>query len=474
MAHYRANMSGPVCVNMVGYYRANGDIYLIYKSTVSGSFDYSSPSYTGNPGETSCLIADLDPATTYYFVARAMDLAGNIDLNTSQQSVTTLGSTSALYVDVKTGSDNPGCGTSSSPCRTITYTLAKSAGSQTIHVAKGLYSAASGETFPLQLKQGTIIDGEGYWWNGEKVIKETYIEGTTPMILGAANASIISCYLLPTGWGTTARAIDDAGHAITVFHCTIDGTLAPSLHGVAFFGESSLVGSRIENFSGGGGRGIQVWGAGNALINDNVVVNNSHGIEIGASNVVISNNWVEDIYSSGISVGVTDSLSTGIVVFRNYVTDVGIDGINIISATNTRVVRNIISDVGGYGISLWNYQQPANMVEVMNNTVMRGTSVGIHIIDGGARIIGNHIVCNVGGVFVRSDQVIDLRSNAWDHYPPTIDDGKGPFDAGCNGTYDICYEAAYALTPTSLYLPSSPKGSCIVGILPPPLTPPLR
>jgi parallel beta-helix repeat protein len=403
-----------------------------------------------------------------------MDSAGNIDQNTSQQAITTLGAAGALYVDVTTGANTPSCGTSGSPCKTITYALAKSPGNQTIHVAKGLYDAASGETFPIQLKPGTIIAGEGYWWNGQKVIKETFIEGTTPMILGADNASIISCYLLPTAWATTPRVIDDAGHNITVYHCTIDGTKGPGLQGVGFYGGSSLIGSRVENFSGGGGRGVSVWGAGNAVINDNVVVNNSHGIEVGTSNVVISNNWVEDIYSTGIGVGVTDSLNTGIVVFRNYVKNVGIDGISIMSATDTRVVRNVISDVGGYGISLWNYQQPTNMVDVLNNTVMRGTTVGIHVIDGGARIIGNYIVCNVGGVFVRSDQVIDLSGNSWDHDTPTIDDGRGPYDPGCDGTYDICYEAAYALTPAPFYLPSGPRGSCIIGVLPPPFRAPER
>lgn len=441
-------------------------IYLIYMSTVSGSFDFSSPSYTGEPGETSCLIAGLDPATTYYFVVRAMDRAGNIDLNTSQQSITTPGAGSELYVDVNTGSDNSGCGTSNSPCRTITYALSKSLSDQTIHVAKGTYNDASGETFPLQLKPGTTLLGEGYWWNGVKVIKETYIEGTTPMILGADDASIISCYLKPTGWGSNARAIDDAGHSITVFHCTIDGTLAPGLQGIAFFGGSSLIDSRVENFSGGGGRAIEVWGTGNALINDNVVVNNSHGINVVASNSDINNNWVEDIYSSGINIGYSDSLTTGVTVFRNTVSNVGVDGISIISATDTRIVRNSISYSAGYGISIWNYQQPTNMVVVIHNSITEGSSVGIHLLHGGAIISCNNIACNVGGVFVRSGQVIDLRENAWDHNPPTINDGRGATDPGCDGIYDICYEADYAHTPEPLYIPCYFRGSCIIGVLP--------
>jgi hypothetical protein len=435
-------------------------IYLIYRSTVSGSFDYSFPSYTSKPGETSYLIADLDPATTYYFVVRAMDRAGNIDLNTSQQSVTTPGAASELYVDVKSGSDNSACGTSSSPCKTITYALSKTAGNLTINVAKGTYNAASGETFPLQLKPGINLYGEGYWWMGVKVIKETYIEGTTPMILGADDASIVSCYLRPTGWGSTARALDDDGHAIFVYHCTVDGSLAPSLQAVGFYGASSLVRCRVENFSHTAGRAIGAWDVNNVLINDNVVINNGGGIWVDGTNSTIMNNWVEDIYCRGIGIGGANN-----TVFRNTVKNVGCEGIAV-GGTDTKVIRNSISDVGGYGISIFNYQLPTNMVEVFGNSITDGASAGIHLIGGGARINYNNIACNVAGAFVRSDQVIDLRWNAWDHNPPTIDDGRGPSDPGCDGFFDICYEAAYAGTPTPLYLPSDLKGSCIVWIVP--------
>jgi parallel beta-helix repeat protein len=440
-------------------------IYLVYMSEVSGSFDYSSPSYTSKPGETSILIADLDPATTYYFVVRAMDRAGNIDQNTSQQSVTTPAAGSELYVDVNSGIDNSGCGTSSSPCKTITYALSKSPGDQTIHVAKGIYNAAGGEIFPLQLKSGTKLYGEGYWWMGQKVIKETFIEGTTPMILGADNASIVSCYLKPTDWGTDSKAIDDDGYSILVYHCTIDGVLAPSLTGLAFSGESSIVSSRVENFSGPGGRAIQVWGAGNVLINDNVVVNNSHGIWVNASNTDITNNRVEDISSAGIGVGVSDQLVTDVLVFRNTVKNTNINGISIMSATNTRIIWNQVSYASSYGISIWNYQQASNTVIVCNNSITNGGSSGIYVLDGNATITHNNIACNVAGAFVRSDQVIDLRWNAWDNNPPTINDGRGPSDPGCDGTFDICYEAAYASTPEPLYLPCDIKGSCNIGII---------
>jgi hypothetical protein len=294
-------------------------VYLIYVSTVSGNFDYSTPSYTAAPGETSYLVGDLQPGTPYYFVVRAMDRAGNISQNTNQQSVTTPGSAGALYVDVNTGIDNPPCGTSSSPCKTITYALSKAAADQTIHVAKGVYTQSAGEVFPLQLKAGTALVGEGFWWMGIKVIKETYIEGPAPLILGADNASIVSCYLKPTAWGTSGRTIDDDGAALTVFHCTVDGALAPSLQGIGFYGASSLNRSRVENFDGGGGRAVGVWGTGGAEVIGNVIRDCTQGIFTGASNIDISNNVVLNISSVGISVDQIDQVSSNVVVFRNHI-----------------------------------------------------------------------------------------------------------------------------------------------------------
>jgi len=441
-------------------------VYLIYMSKVSSIFDYSSPSYTSTPGETSYLVTDLDPGTTYYFVARAMDRAGNIDPNTSQISLSTPAAGGALYVDVKTGSDNSSCGTSSSPCKTITYALYKTAGTQTIHVAKGNYNAASGETFPLQLKPGTTLEGEGYWWMGVKVIKETYIEGPTPTIVGADDATIIACYVKPTAWGTNGLAIYDDGHNITVYHCTIDGVLDPRLQGIGFSGGSSLIDCRIENFSGPGGRSVGVWGTGGVLIKGNVVENCNSGIAVSASKTDIRDCVVKNISGTGIGVGTTDYVVDDVLIFRNHVENVANNGISITNCTDTKITWNTVVDPAGYGISLWNYQKPSHEVEVVSNSVTGGGSLAIYVLGGQARINDNLFVCNSAGAFVRSDQVIDLRWNQWEHSPPTVSWGQGAYDPGCDAVYDICYEALYAGTPTPLYQPDGGKGSCQVGTFP--------
>ena len=449
-------------------------IYLVYMSTTDGSFDYSSPSYTSETGETSLLVTNLDPGTTYYFVVRAMDRAGNIALNTSQQSVTTPPADAALYVDVITGTDNSECGTSSSPCKTITYALSKSADNQTIHVAEGTYNAASGELFPLRLKPGTTLDGEGFWWMGVKVIKRTIIEGPTPVILGADNASVMVCYVKPTGRGTSNVAIDDHGHPINVFRCTIDGVLYPGAIGVGFSAASSLIETRIENLSGGGGRAVVVFGTGGALIKGNTVINNAMGITVEASNTTVSHCSLENITCGGILVGHVYNVVSDVFIFHNYISNFGCNGVSLTNADDVEVVFNTITESRGYGIAV-NVQEETHLVKIKNNSISKGTSSAIWITGGQAEINGNTIVCNVRGVYVSTNQLIDLRWNSWDHDPPTISPGRGFYEDGCDGFVDICYQRDYASTPEPLYQPDNGKGSCLIAIVPwPSSSPPAR
>lgn len=63
--------------------------YLIYMATTSGGQNFAIPSFTTSAGTTSLTVTELTPATTYYFVVRAKDAAGNIDANTVEHSATT-------------------------------------------------------------------------------------------------------------------------------------------------------------------------------------------------------------------------------------------------------------------------------------------------------------------------------------------------------------------------------------------------
>lgn len=67
-------------------------MYLIYISTTSGGQNFASPSFTTAAGATTYTVAGLSPSTTFCFVVRAKDEAGNIDSNTEERCTTTFSS----------------------------------------------------------------------------------------------------------------------------------------------------------------------------------------------------------------------------------------------------------------------------------------------------------------------------------------------------------------------------------------------
>lgn len=64
-------------------------LYLIYMSMTSGGQDFSAPSFTTVAGATTRTVTGLSSSTTYCFVVRAKDEAGNIDSNTVERCATT-------------------------------------------------------------------------------------------------------------------------------------------------------------------------------------------------------------------------------------------------------------------------------------------------------------------------------------------------------------------------------------------------
>jgi hypothetical protein len=61
--------------------RASRIVYDIYQATAPGAERYSKPTYSTQPGATSFATPLLPATTTYYFVVRARDRAGNRDHN---------------------------------------------------------------------------------------------------------------------------------------------------------------------------------------------------------------------------------------------------------------------------------------------------------------------------------------------------------------------------------------------------------
>ena len=68
---------------------ANQISYLIYESTTSGGQSFAAPNLVTLSGATTLVTNGLAGGTTYYFVVRARDQAGNVDLNANQVTATT-------------------------------------------------------------------------------------------------------------------------------------------------------------------------------------------------------------------------------------------------------------------------------------------------------------------------------------------------------------------------------------------------
>jgi len=125
---------------------------------------------------TSVTDTGLAAGTAYIYrvwgktAGAAVYSSGNV-----QASATTAAQPTPRFVSVATGSDQGGantCASAAMPCRTITLAMSRAGTGDTITVAPGTYSLASGEVFPITFKSGvqlvasgsaadTLIDGQG-------------------------------------------------------------------------------------------------------------------------------------------------------------------------------------------------------------------------------------------------------------------------------------------------------------------------
>lgn len=97
-------------------------------------------------------------------------------------------STPTVYVNAATG-DNANDGSAGAPWATITYALGEAGNDITIRVAPGTYSAASGETFPLQLREGQKLIGDVA--NKGMGATATRIQGEAPFVLAPMEGAAI-------------------------------------------------------------------------------------------------------------------------------------------------------------------------------------------------------------------------------------------------------------------------------------------
>lgn len=440
---------------------AEDTTYLIYLATTSGGQNYTAPAAATSPGELSAVLTGLDPSTTYYTVARAMDAAGNVEANQTELSAITFSSGEGIYVDVNTGTDSPTCGTPGNPCKTITTALDHTSGDEPIFMAKGSYSESSGETFPLQLKPGTHLVGTGNLLSNGIQLLETIIRSTTiPMILGAADAVVHACVVRPNT-SSGDLTIDSNGYAMEISFCLIDGSQSPNAEGVSLADSGRVHSSAFQGFL----TAVSLYGDG-ASVTTSHFTDAMRAIDMFGAHQRVAHDVITDCRSGILAGGIPGAVDG--VIYHNTIRDNTGDGIILAQATGFLVEANTILLNGQTGIVATGRTDGDTLVCKLNTIADNGycgIQVGVDIsagIEYTLHAYGNVIACNDAANLEALPLVnADVRYNHWDHDPPTV--GTDPsLVPDCGGGVDICY---FGQPPTPLYQPANQVAGCGIGAL---------
>ena len=169
----------------------------------------------------------------------------------AQQTTGDRTSYTVLYVNASTGSDQYGDGSQMRPLGTITHALRIAPPNTVIVLAPGVYSEATGEQFPLQLRSGVTVQGTP----GPNVAA-VVIQGSRPYTTPSQGLRNI-----------TLLGADRAGLA----NVTVNNP-HPNGHGLWLEGGSPVI---VHNaFVGSGATGIYIAGAGSPVIQGNLFLEN--------------------------------------------------------------------------------------------------------------------------------------------------------------------------------------------------------
>ncbi len=206
-------------------------------------------------------------------------------------SQTTISQVNALFVNPSTGDDKQGNGGESTPFKTITQALRVATPNTVIKLAKGTYSTATGEIFPLILKAGVSLQG-----NGSSKGRGIIISGGDDYLsrnFGSKNVAVVSAKGA-TLTGVTVTNSNPGGYGLWIessnFTVTENTFTGNTQDGVTVIGNTAPI-IRNNFFYRNSANGITVTDASRAEIRDNVFQETGFGINIAqkAQPVVVNN-----------------------------------------------------------------------------------------------------------------------------------------------------------------------------------------
>ena len=271
-----------------------------------------------------------------------------------------------LYVNASTGNNTTGDGSSGNPWKTITYALTQLFRSgHTIHIAAGTYNTSSGETFPIEMKNGVSLSGAGASTsiiNADKTNRIFNCTGITDPLTFIEGFTITGGYISGDGMKGGGIYIS-GGTVLTLRNNTITNNNLQywGEGGGIFISRSSpyVINNTISNNSAGwvgDGNAIAIYSS-SPLIKNNIMTGNTGTGNLTSSCIFISDysgytctpriigNLIARNYQNGI---MCDDGSPTII--NNTISDNSDNGIYIFYSTPDSIFNNIISYNTGYGI----------------------------------------------------------------------------------------------------------------------------
>ncbi|MBD2359068.1 DUF1565 domain-containing protein [Tolypothrix sp. FACHB-123] len=199
-----------------------------------------------------------------------------------------------LFVNPGIGEDKEGNGGERNPFKTITQALQKATPNTVITLSPGTYSSETGEAFPLILRQGVSILGDGNnqgqgitIQGGGEYLSRSY-GGQNVTIVGANQANVTGVTVSnpnPRGYGLWIES-----SSLVVSHNTFTGN---TQDGVFVTGSATPTISQ-NNFYRNGANGITLAGTSQAQVRENTFQETGYGINIAQNAApVILNNQIQ-------------------------------------------------------------------------------------------------------------------------------------------------------------------------------------
>ena len=250
-----------------------------------------------------------------------------------------------FYVNPVNGND-AGVGTEAAPFKTISHAIAQAGPNSTIQLSPGTYSSATGERFPLQLKSGLTLLGNGANQGSGILIKGggDFVSPTwarqNVIIRAADGAKVI---------GLTLSNANVRGSAVWVETGTpliAQNTFRDNHREGVFVAASATPEIRNNRFEQNGGNGVAFTRNSGGLLSGNEIRSSGYGVTIGdRANPLLTNNQIADNRS-----GVVISGEARPVLRQNAIANNQQDGIVVTNNAQPTLQQNTLSRNGQYDL----------------------------------------------------------------------------------------------------------------------------